>query len=67
MNAIAIPVGSSHIRRDDGGEEGGGGVRDGGTDCFGGPGPAGVVRCQVITNGTRLPVSSVGNPQATPS
>jgi hypothetical protein len=67
MNAITIPVGSSHIRRDDG--EGGGwaGVRDGGTDFFGGSGRGGVVRCQVLTNGTRSVVSSVGNPRATPS
>ena len=54
MNVIAIPAGSSHIRRD--GDEGGVGV--GGTDFFGGPGRAGVARCQVLTNRIRLLVSS---------
>jgi hypothetical protein len=85
MNAIAMPAGSSHIRRDGDevgvGDEGGDGVgvgdggrdggrdrgRDGGTDFCRGPGRAGVVRCQVLTSGIRLLVSSVGDPQATPS
>lgn len=52
MNAIAIPAGSSHTRRD--GDEGG----VGGTDFLGGPGRAGVARCQVLTNRIRLLVSS---------
>ena len=63
MTAIAIPAGSSHIRRVGVGV----GVGVGGTDFFGGPGRAGVMRCQVLTNGTRSVVSSVGNPRATPS
>jgi hypothetical protein len=55
MNAIAIPAGSSHTRRDgDEGDEGG----VGGTDFLGGPGRAGVARCQVLTNRIRLLVSS---------
>jgi hypothetical protein len=67
MNASAIPTGRSHIRRDGGGDEGGDGGRDGGTDFFGGPGRAGAMRCQMLTNGIRLLVSSVGGPRATPS
>jgi hypothetical protein len=60
MNAIAIPAGSSHIRRGGGGD----GVPDGGTGFFGGPGRVGVMRCQLLTNGIRLLVSPVGDPEA---